>query len=87
MDEVLHADFTFVEYEDECEMVGYQCHLPADYDCKHDMDEDVEESIPIGEYEEKCEVVGYKCHFPDDYDCNTIWMTFLLANMKTSVKL
>ena len=37
------------EYED----LGYQWHLPNDYDCQQDMDEDFQDGIPISEYE-KC---------------------------------
>src|SRR6218665_2628575 len=41
------------EYED----LGYQCHMPDDYNCQHDMDEDFQDGIPISEYEKVCEVV------------------------------
>src|SRR6218665_1857703 len=48
------------EYED----LGYQCHMPDDYNWQHDMDEDFQDGIPISEYEKVCEVV------PDDYNCD-----------------
>ena len=48
------------EYED----LGYQCHMPDDYNCQHDMDEDFQDGIAISEYEKVCEVV------PDDYNCD-----------------
>jgi len=35
------------EYED----LGYQCHMPDDYNWQHDMDEDFQDGIPISEYE------------------------------------
>src|SRR6218665_2531334 len=48
------------EYED----LGYQCHMPDDYNCQHDMDEDFQDGIASSEYEKVCEVV------PDDYNCD-----------------
>jgi len=74
MDEDFHDDIPIGEYEDLCEVVGFQCHLPDDYDCEHDMDD-----IPISKYEAAfilantktyCEVMGYPCHLPADDDCD-----------------
>src|SRR6218665_4040532 len=43
------------EYEDKCEVVGYQCQLPDDYDCEHDMDD-----FPISKYEAAFILVNMK---------------------------
>jgi len=46
MDENFEDDIPISEYEEVCEVLGYQHHLPDDYDCEQDMDD-----IPISEYE------------------------------------